>query len=162
MKDTNSLAIRPANKDDIASMVTLSDTKRKAYENANPQLWKRAVNANEVQHEWFTSLLNKPDYFIYVAEHDSKISGFIIGQNVAAPEVYNPGGMTLLVDDFCVAAPELWETVGNRLISDVCQTAKVKGAIQVVVVCGHHDTVKRAFLKKQRINIASEWHMKSL
>lgn len=162
MKETNSLTIRLARKNDIASMVTISDAKRKAYENTNPQFWKHAENANEIQRDWFTSLLSKPDYFIYVAGHNSKISGFIIGQNVTAPEVYNPGGLTLLIDDFCVAAPELWESVGNQLISDVCRTAKVKGAIQIVVVCGHHDTHKRTFLKNNGLIVTSEWYTKPL
>ena len=36
------------------------------------------------------------------AVENSDIVGFIIGRLVPAPEVYNPGGLTLMIDDFCV------------------------------------------------------------
>lgn len=40
--------IRPATPTDVASMVALSDKKRRAYEQAQPQFWHRAEKANAV------------------------------------------------------------------------------------------------------------------
>ena len=74
-----------------------------------------------------------------------------------APEVYNPGGLTLMIDDFCVQSENLWQSVGTRLIAIVKAAAKAKGATQILVVCGAHDYPKRKFLSEQNLSIASEW-----
>jgi hypothetical protein len=37
---------------------------------------------------------------------NNELAGFIlIGRLMVAPEVYNPGGLTLLINDFCVSEP---------------------------------------------------------
>jgi len=154
--------IRRANGEDISSIVSLSDQKRRFYEKANPQFWKRAENANELQRQWFTTILDNPNYFIYVADNKTQIDGFIIGQNINAPAVYNPGGMTLMIDDFCVASPELWETVGYKLLITVSNEGKKNGAVQVLIVSGFHDQEKGLFLKKQGLYVVSEWYVKQI
>jgi predicted acetyltransferase len=88
---------------------------------------------------------------------DEKVLGFIIGKLITAPEVYNPSGLTLMVDDFCVNCESLWRSVGAELIKSVRTSAKAKGASQILVVCGAHDYPKRNFLKEQNLSIASEW-----
>jgi hypothetical protein len=74
-----------------------------------------------------------------------------------APEVYNPGGLTLIIDDFCVQSENLWQSVGHALIEETKAAAKAKGAKQILVVCGAHDHPKRKFLGEQNLSIASEW-----
>lgn len=162
MEKTSPFITRPANKEDISFMVTLSDQKRRLYENEFPQFWKNAENANELQEQWFTSLLGIPNYFIYVADGQTGIIGFIIGQNITAPEIYNPGGLTLMIDDFCVESPELWGNVGNKLLADVTEVGKVSGAAQILVVSDFHDQEKRLFLQKNGLCVASEWYVKRL
>ena len=34
---------------------------------------------------------------------NEELAGFIIGKVMSGPEVYNPGGLTLMIDDCCVA-----------------------------------------------------------
>lgn len=154
------MVIRRAIQDDVNSMVVLSDQKRRSYEQAQPQFWHRAQNANEAQIAWFMTLLDRDDYILLVAEDAHKsFDGFIIGQLIKAPEVYNPGGLTLMIDDFCVASPYLWHTVGSQLLDAIQPMAKVKGAVQNLIVCGHHDEAKREFLRKQGMNVASEWYV---
>ena len=97
-----------------------------------------------------------------IADAEDTLTGFIIGRLIQAPETYDPGGLTLMIDDFCVAEPELWEPVGQPLISAVKTQAKEKGASQILVVCGHHDEPKRQFLKSQGLNLASEWYTSPL
>ena len=83
---------------DIKTMVLLSEQKRSEYAEAQPQFWKKA---NEIQEKWFEELLKCKDYFLYVAEEEIfQILGFIIGRIVPAPEVYSPGDMTMMIDDF--------------------------------------------------------------
>jgi hypothetical protein len=47
-------------------------------------------------------LLTKPDYLILTARKNNNMLGFIIGQVLHAPDVYDPSGLTLIIDDFCV------------------------------------------------------------
>ena len=70
-----------------------------------------------------------------------------------APEVYNPGGLTVMIDDFCVTSENLWQSVGAKLIEET----KARGATQIVVVCGAADLPKRKLLMDQNLSITSEW-----
>jgi hypothetical protein len=63
-----------------------------------------------------------------LTEQGSKqeILEFIIGELMPVPEVYNPGGLTLMVDDFCVKSENLWQTVGGPLIEAIDSISKAK------------------------------------
>ena len=152
-------SIRKAIKTDIPQMVVLSDKKRSAYEKAQPQFWHRAKKANEKQAQWFEWLLSKNNHILLVSEMNHQIVGFIMGELKSAPEVYDPGGLSLMIDDFCVESPELWSTIGEQLLRELQHQAKQRGAVQTLVVCGHHDESKRQFLKREGLSIASEWYV---
>ncbi len=149
--------IREATVQDINVMVALSDIKRCEYAVAQPQFWQRADNANQMQAEWFKELFTHENCSLYIAEENAKIIGFAIGRVVAAPEVYNPGGMTMMIDDFCVNDHSLWSSVGAKLI-DALRGAS-KEVAQLLVVCGAHDQDKRKFLKEIGLSVASEWYV---
>lgn len=143
--------------DDIEAINKLSYQKRRFYEKAQPQFWQWAGEAGEkAQRDWFLSLLENEKHILLVAKQAEKIEGFLIGKITKAPEVYNPGGFTLIIDDFCVKN-DRWQTVGGTLISEARQQAKQKGASQVLVVCGAHDALKSSFLKSIGLSLASEW-----
>ena len=152
-------AIRPAMADDIKSMVALSKKKRLDYEKAQPQFWRHAPDAEIQQTTWFNQLLEQDDYLLLVAEANKHIIGFIIGRIRQAPEVYQPSGLTLEIDDFCVESPTQWAIVGNALLHELKMQAKIKGATQVLVVCGAHDVPKANFLKDNQTMVASEWYV---
>ncbi len=97
-----------------------------------------------------------------VHESTRTIDGFIIADFVEAPPVYNPGRPTCRVDDFCVASGNLWDSTGLDLLTEVLRKAKVYGAAQSVVVCGHLDQPKRALLNHMGYSIASEWYVHQL
>jgi GNAT superfamily N-acetyltransferase len=140
-------------------MVLLSKAKRKLYEKAQPQFWRYAgEEGDNTQRQWFKELLEDKNYVIFTAESETQeILGFVIGKLMSAPEVYNPGGLTLMIDDFCVQSENLWQSVGHELIEEAKAAAKVKGATQTLVVCGAHDNPKRKFLREQNLQVASEW-----
>ncbi|MES2253144.1 MAG: hypothetical protein V4482_05640 [Pseudomonadota bacterium] len=157
---TRNLTYRKAMLNDIPSLVSLSYQKRQFYEKAQPQFWKHAGDcAEKAQTKWFEELLTCDEHIMLTAEQNNIAVGFIIGKLVAAPGVYNPGGLTLMIDDFCVANESDWPTVGARLIDEIKLIAKEKGAAQIVVVTGAHDEPKRDFLKNYNLSIASEWHV---
>jgi predicted acetyltransferase len=153
--------IRPSILEDIEGLVSLSKKKRLAYEKAQPRFWRYAgPDAEKSQTQWFTDLLSHKDYIILTATDDNlEILGFIIGQLTRAPEVYNPGGLTLTIDDFCVQTEDLWHSVGEELLKNIKREAKNKGVVQVLVVAGAHDIHKRQFLMNQNLSIASQWFL---
>ncbi len=158
----NKSDINLATKTDIKSMVSLSYQKRKNYEQAQPQFWKYAENAEEIQIKWFEELLEHQDYILLVAKLENKIVGFVIGRLVTAPEVYNPGGLTLMIDDYCVETREYWNNVGKELLERIAKIAKEKGAAQFCIVAGAHDNAKCSFLEDFGLSCASKWYVGSI
>jgi hypothetical protein len=157
----NEVTIRPSCLSDVDAMVSPSKAKRLAYEKVQPRFWRYAGDAGDhAQAEWFREILSRKDYVMLTAEYSqSGILGFIIGKLMPAPAVYSPGGLTLMVDDFCVQSEDFWDTVGAQLLEGIKVASKGEGAVQIVVVCGAHDNVKRRFLRGQNLSIASEWYV---
>ncbi|HQY22392.1 MAG TPA: GNAT family N-acetyltransferase [Gammaproteobacteria bacterium] len=158
------IVIRLATSVDIEHMVAMSYQKRRDYEKAQPQFWKWAgVDAEVLQAKWFSELIARDEHVILVAtDSNEKIMGFIIGRLMPAPAVYNPGGLTLMIDDYCIENEHLWGSVGIKLINEIKVIAKAKQAVQILVVCGAHDKVKSQFLKNRGLAVASEWHVGSI
>lgn len=94
--------------------------------------------------------------------YSETLTGYLLASVVEAPPVYDPGGLTGMVDDFAVARPELWRTVGRHLLEEASTRLNARGAVQIVVVCGHHDQPKRSALRDVGLTIASEWWVGSL
>lgn len=158
MNSLNDISIRLSQASDIQNIVEMSYQKRLSYEKAQPKFWKYAgADAELSQTKWFEEILTDNDYIMLAAESNQKIVGFVIGKLMPAPEVYNPGGLTLMIDDFCIADETEWHAIGSKLVQEIKTIAKTKGAAQVLVVCGAHDEPKRKFLRNQNLSIASEW-----
>lgn len=156
LKDNDLLVIK-AGESDIHSMNILSRQKRLAYEKAQPRFWKWAGDSGEeVQKKWFQELICDDNHICLVAKNANEMLGFIIGKVVSAPEVYAPGGKTLIVDDFCVLH-ESWSTIGNALLSKARSIAHDKGVAQLVIVSGDHDISKKSFLHNLELSTASVW-----
>lgn len=145
---------------DVSDMNKLSYFKRRNYEKAHPQFWKYAGSkGEEIQRDWFTELIKDEKHIILVAKQKELFLGFIIVKLVPAPEVYNPGGLTCMIDDFCVKEEYMWDEIGGALIDQARKISKSKGASQILVVSGNHDMKKKKFLKKAGLNIASDWYV---
>ena len=147
---------------DIEEMNRLSRDKRKDYEKEHNMFWRWAGESGEkIQREWFKELLVSDDYICLTAKQVDQVMGFIIGKIISAPEVYDPGGLTLLIDDFCVINNK-WQTIGAALVMQMKLIAKPRGVEQLIVVSGHHDNDKKRFLKKMNLACASEWFVGNL
>lgn len=150
--------IQKAKKSDISWMVSLSHSKRESYSKIEKQFWKMAKNSDEIQTKWFEELLERQDIIALVAENQK---GFVIGKIINPPEVYD-AGLTLMIDDFCVADESLWNSVGKDLIDEIKKLTKIKMVSQILVVCGAHDSHKKSLLKQIGLATASEWHVGDL
>lgn len=156
------MATRSATQHDISRMVELSEAKRTSYEAHSPVFWRKADHSAQVQSVFFAKLLEQPDWLLLVHECDETIDGFIIGRLIPAPPVYDPKGKACLVDDFAVADPTLWETVGITLHQALRAHAREKGATVSITVSGAHDEPKRSALRSAGAHLASEWYVHAI
>jgi GNAT superfamily N-acetyltransferase len=143
-------------------MLAIAEVKRVEYEGYSPVFWRKAPDASPKHEVFLQRLLTETDAIPLVAETEAILLGFIIGVVTTAPPVYNPGGPVCIVDDFMVANPTAWGSVGTALLAAVAQEAKARGAVLSVVVCAQRDQAKRAMLKEAGLTVASEWHVKPL
>jgi hypothetical protein len=94
-----------------------------------------AKNSDEIQKKYFLEELVNKDV---IAQTYREKQGFVIGKIINPPNVYD-AGLTLMIDDFCVAKDSLWMIVGKALLDECQKITKEMGAVQVLVVCGDHD-----------------------
>jgi len=85
----------------------------------------------------------------------------VIGKIITPPEVYD-AGLTLMIDDFCVAHEDLWLTIGQDLIDKIKKIATNRNIRQILMVCGAHDFSKKSLLKQVGLNVVSEWYVVEL
>ena len=155
-------AICQAKRSDVSRMVELAEQKRMQYQSYQPTFWRKAADSRDVQLPFFEGLIAQGDVIALVHEKAGGIDGFLIATLVTAPPVYDPGGLTCAIDDFCVAKGTDWQTVGAALLAEAAHRAKDRGAVQAVVVCGHLDQSKRAMLNSGSFTIASEWYVRDV
>ncbi|MGI4775813.1 MAG: hypothetical protein ACRYE9_02635 [Janthinobacterium lividum] len=62
-----------------------------------------------------------------------------------------------MIDDFCVSAPALWNSVGKFLISELKTFTESRKISQILIVSGAHDIDKKQLLKDNDLSLASEW-----
>ena len=140
-------------------MAELAELKREQYREHAPAFHRPKPGVRDLHAAFLgTQVANHQIHIALVHEtSDRTIDGFLIATMIPAPPVYDPGGLTCLVDDFMVETPTLWASVGRSLLDEVVQRSVPKGAVQTVVVCGPHDTAKRAMLFESGHIVASEW-----
>lgn len=155
-------SIREARSEDAAAMVELSERKRVEYQTYQPRFWRKAADSREKQLPFFERLIESDRVIALVHEASGQIDGFVMASLVEAPPVYEPGGLTCLIDDFVVHDGSDWTTTGKALLSAAARAAHARGAVQMVVVCGHQDEPKRHMLRDEDYSIASEWYVREI
>lgn len=156
------MTIRPAGPGDLEALLRLAEARRIQYQTYQPIFWRPASNATEVQRPHLSRLIEDEDIIAIVAESDRQVVGFAIATLVPAPPVYDPGGLTCLIDDFTMATSEDWASVGEELLHHVGNAAHQRGATQIVIVTAHLDQSKRRALAAAGLSVASEWWVGSL
>jgi len=152
--------IRDATSADVDAIAELAEGRRADYEMAHPQFWRRAVDAVEIHRPWLATMVSDADVVSLVASGiDGELAGYAFATVVPSPPVYDPGGTTGLVDDFQLADPDRWSTLGAELLAAVRELLAARGVVQIVVVCGQHDDAKRAALTAAGLSVASEWYV---
>lgn len=154
--------IRKALISDLEPIIALLEQKRLEYEAYQPVFWRKADDSAQKQSLYFEKLLQHEKVIAFVHEQSGIINGVIVGTPAANPPVYNPGGATYLIDDFTVASPELWQTIGLALLQELTVAAKACDAVQLVVVCSQQDEAKRTMLEAANFPVVTEWRVKAI
>jgi GNAT superfamily N-acetyltransferase len=157
MGDVDAVPAVRATHDDVDAAAALADTRRREYELQQPLFWRPAEDALDRHRAYLHGLVDAEDHIFLVARRAGRLSGFVIGRLVPAPPVYEPGGLTCLVDDFTVAERDDWASLGVALLRAVARHARESGAVQAVVLTGQHDQAKRQALSAAGLTPASEW-----
>lgn len=76
--------------------------------------------------------------------------------DVPPPPVYDPGGLTCVVDDFALERQVDWPRVGHELLEELPRGARDRGAVQIVVVSAPEDEEKGRMLDNAGMNVVSE------
>jgi hypothetical protein len=155
-------SIRKAQQGDAPRMVDLSEQKRLEYQAYQPRFWRKAADSREKQLPFFKRLVESDRVIALVHERAGMVDGFVIASLMDAPPVYDPGGLTCLIDDFVVGEAGDWAAVGAALLGAAGREARAHGAVQMVVVCGHRDQPKRTMLAAGGFTIASEWYVREI
>ncbi len=151
------MRIEGAKRSDIDAVVEIVERRRLEYQTYQPTFWRKSTDSAESTRDFFGQLAADGETLFLVASVNDVPCGFVIAREVDTPPVYAPGGATYLIDDFCVASPDLWRTVGEALLAAAAERVKARGAAQIVVVCGDRDNPKAEFLRRHGLTIASNW-----
>jgi GNAT superfamily N-acetyltransferase len=163
MKEGGEARVRSARPDDVVAMAALAEMKREQYRHNASPFQVPAVDARSV-HEAFLARLVSWDGFL-VAVHDGQngVDGFIVAGVGSAPPPFGEGAL-FHVDDFVVATPSLWTTVGRALLEFVAGEATSAGATKAIVVSGSRavDAPKVDFLAGLGLLCEAEWWVKQI
>ena len=154
--------VRKALTTDIKAAVELVERSRRQFQKFQPTFWRKAEKSAAATETFFARLLTDPDTYFLVAVEGSRLEGFLIARKFPSPPVFDPGGDTWLIDDFSVAEPHLWLTIGEALLSHATTLIHEHGGVQIVVVSADRDLAKSEMLRRADLSIASNWWTKPL
>jgi len=154
--------LRSAMETDIPAMVAILEAKRLEYQGYEPVFWNKAANSADIQAGYFAYLFAQKDTCMFVAEREQEVLGFLVTRLTPAPPIVDPGGPTVTIDDFHVARPDLWDTVGELLLERTMSHGREQGWRQIIVVCPHKERAKSDFLADRRLSLTTEWWTQTL
>lgn len=156
------MQVRKAKSDDIPAMAHIAELRRLRYQEYEPVFWKKAINSEEIGRDFYHQIIKDQSTCMFVADGENGVTGFLIARQTQSPPVYDPGGITCVIDDFAVADPALWSDHGKVLLEHIQQYAKNNNWKQLVIVCGDQDTFKKTMLEEAGLRIASNWYTHAL
>lgn len=151
------MQVRPATTTDAPSCTELVEKRRREYEKYQPRFWKKAATSADATLPWFEHLFSDSKNVCLVAIESGGVAGFLIAREFPTPPVYDPGGATALIDDFCVASKDRWQDAGHALLGAAKDILKQRGYAQLVVVGARQDEAKTDFLNQADLSLASTW-----
>ena len=149
--------VRQGMESDLPALVEMIEARRREYEAYVPVFWRKAADSAATTLPYVASLLAQDTATVLVATDADRFLGFLIAMPVPTPPVYDPGGATVLIHDFCVAEPSLWPAVNCRLVEHARQVGREASWRHVAVVCGQADVPQSDLLRSTDLSLASTW-----
>ena len=157
------VTVRAARPDDVEAMVELIERYRAELERWQPHFWRKAAASASMSRMWFAHLVAAADKATcLVAERDGDIAGFLIATPIPVPPVYAVAGPVWNVDDFCVADPALWNSVGPALWGAISDHGRQAGWSGLICVSPVDDDAKNAMLDTTPLTPKSRWWWQAL
>ncbi|WP_395711387.1 N-acetyltransferase [Reyranella sp.] len=154
--------VRKAEASDIKAAVELAERSRRLLHKHQPTLWRKAANSAAATETSFVELLSEPGTYFLVALEGRQLQGILVARKFPGSPVFDPGGDTYLIDDFCMLEPHLWLTVGEALLSHVSTLIHEHGGVQILVVSADRDLGKAEMLRRSGLAIATNWWTRAL
>ena len=143
-------SIRPLTAADVPRVLELSEQKRREYQDYSPVFWRMSPLPRETFGSYMQSQIENPQVVALAHQHNGKIDGYVLA---------NAQGY---IDDYTVAAPNLWPKVGADLLRAAGDEAHKRGIKSLLVVCGAGDIPKRKMLAAQGFTMGTDWYVKPL
>ena len=153
---------RDARWSDLHRLLALIEQRRRQLETFNPHFWRPSPRAAARTRLFYRWLLLSGRGTILLAEDGERIVACLIARRVKPPPVYAPGGPTILVDDYCVAAPDLWSSAGTLLLETLITRGRQRGWAQMIVAAPACDQVELDLLRRGGFVHSSSWWTCSL
>jgi GNAT superfamily N-acetyltransferase len=157
------MASREALISDVPAMAALAEAKRQHYRDHAAPFQRPASNGREVHEAFLSKLIEWDGFSVLVHDEEGRVDGFIVARFGSAPPPYGEGSW-FHVDDFAVADPTTWPSVGQELLDEVMHRAHDVGIEEAIVVSGPPsiDQPKVAFLSGAGLRLDAEWRIKPL
>ena len=141
--------IRPLTAADVPRVLELGEMKRREYAAYSPVFWRLSQTPRETFAPYMQSQIEDAQNVALAHEQDGKLDGFVLVAHGT-------------IDDYAVAAPDLWPTAGAALLQAAGDAARQRGLKNLLVICGHGDTPKRTMLAAQGLTLATDWYVKPI
>jgi len=142
--------IRPLTATDVPRLLELGEEKRRQYEAYSPVFWRMSALPRETFGPYLQAQIENPHVVALAHEEGGTVDGFVLA---------NAQGY---IDDFMVAAPELWPKVGTDLLLAAGAAAHGQGISSLLVVCGRGDRPMQTMLAAQGLTLTTDWYVRPL
>jgi len=151
------MIVRDARWPDVDALVALIQQRRRDLAAFDPRFWRPSDRAEAHTRRFYRWLLLTGRATFLLTEQDGQILAFLTARRVKAPPVYDPGGHTILVDDFCVASPELWPTAGSLLLDALRARGRQRQWRQMIIAAPAADRAELELLRRHELTHTTSW-----
>lgn len=152
------VVVRTAVAADAPALADLADARRRVYEAFSPVFWRPARDARAKHLPYLAALLAGTAHTALIAQWCHQVAGAAIaGHGAGMPPFVHDPARSWLLDDFYVAAPDLWATVGRALLDAVADVARAAGQDRLIVVSAAKDAAKTAMLAAAGFSHEASW-----
>ena len=142
--------IRPLTAADVPRVLQLGEQKRREYQAYSPVFWRMSSLPRETFAPYLQGKIVDTQNVALAHEQGGRVDGFVLA---------NSRGY---IDDYTVAVPKLWPTVGAELLQAASDAAYQRGIKSLLVVCGAGDIPKRSMLAAEGLTPATDWYIKPI